>query len=278
MSAPGPRTFNQVLAAAVADLQNVGFDSERRVAYWVTALRRAAEAALAPEVSVVDSLRRGLVMIYRRLVDRGAIVQQHPGIGRFTLQRLAPRLRAELEQRILASAQLIRLNRTRAIEDTLQRFAGWATSVPLGGTERPIRAEAKTEISKPLKQLTYREQRVLIDQGHKLTSSISEVIARDGSAIAAVWNSHWRQTGYDYREDHKERDKAVYLLRNSWAVEKGYVKPGRAGYYDDVTHAGEEVNCRCWITWVYSLRNLPDDMLTAHGRAALEGARKAARA
>ena len=34
----------------------------------------------------------------------------------------------------MASAKLIKLNRDAAIERTLQRFSGWSTSIPVGGT------------------------------------------------------------------------------------------------------------------------------------------------
>lgn len=268
------RTFQQVLTSAVAELERTGFDNEKRLDYWTAALRRAAINSLPSEEHLVDSLRRGLTMIYRRLVDRGGILKFHKEADKFTLQKLAPRLRAELERRIMASAQLIRLNRTNAIETTLRRMAGWATSIPEGGSDAVQTRIVKEQISKPLSQLNYKERRVIIDQGHKLTASISEVIARDGQAIAVRWHSHWRQAGYDYREDHRERDDHVYLLRDSWARDKGLVKPGADGYYDDITHVGEEINCRCYAEWLYSIRSLPAEMLTVKGCNALEEARR----
>ena len=61
----------------------------------------------------------------------------------------------------------------------------------------------------------------------------------------------------------------MYLIRGSWAQEKGLVKPGPVGYTDQITAPGEEVFCRCSLVYIYSIRALPDDMLTAAGRAAL---------
>ena len=116
---------------------------------------------------------------------------------------------------------------------------------------------------------------MLIDQGHKLRASISEVVAVGGNALAGVWHSHWRQPGYDYRVDHKERDQEVYLLRNTWALNEGLIKPGPAGYYDQVTSVGEEPFCRCYMTWLYNLRDLPANMLTKKGQDKLALARKA---
>jgi hypothetical protein len=59
------------------------------------------------------------------------------------------------------------------------------------------------------------------------------------------------------------------LLRGNWAQEKGLVKPGDDGYYDQITAVNQEVNCRCFATGVYALRDLPSDMITEKGRAAM---------
>ena len=131
-------------------------------------------------------LKDALAAVYDRLVEKGDVVRLHPGIPRFTLERLKPQLRAELDRRILASADLIRLNRKNSIEKTLQRFVGWSTSIPKGGSDVVDKAAEKKKIRKSLAQLPFEERRVLIDQGHKLRASISEIVAKDGNAIAGV--------------------------------------------------------------------------------------------
>jgi hypothetical protein len=259
------RGFYDVLSAAVNDITEHGFDNAGRLEYWTTQLRHAAERATTPLWRMEEMLRAGLGAIYRRLVDRGGIARYHPGVARFTLQRIAPRLRTELDRRILASANLIKLNRQQAIDKTLQRFQGWSTSIPAGGSDATSRRESGKEIRKALAALPFEERRVLIDQGHKLTASISAVVAKEGAAIALTWRSHWRQAGYNYREDHKERDGQVYLIRGNWASKQGFVKPGSAGYYEDVTAVGEEIYCRCYAEYIYSLRALPAEMITKKG-------------
>lgn len=272
------QTYQEVLTAAIEDMVEHGFDSAERVAMWMARLREAAVASMRPSHEMEEMLRQALGAVYRRLVERGQVVSMHPGIGRFTLERVRPQLRAELDRRLMAAASLIRLNKEEAVGKTLRRFEGWATSIPKGGTEAAKRAQVKAEIKKPLASLPFVERRVLIDQGHKLTASISEVLATDGGAIAATWRSNWRQANYDYREDHKERDGLVYLLPRSWALERGLVKPGPAGWYSDVTSAGEEPFCRCYIRWVHALGAMPAEMLTKRGREALEAARETTRA
>lgn len=271
-------TFPEVVTAAVADLTQHGYDSQKRIDDWIARLREAANATLLPEAQLADVLREKLAGIYRRMIDGGGAVQYHAGVSRYTLDKVKPALRAELARRIHASADLIRRNRDEAISDTLRRFQGWATSVPPGGSHAQDKPEVKAGIGKALKQLTFAERRVIIDQGHKLTANINDVVAKGGGAIAMRWRSNWRQRNYDFRPDHKERDEKVYLIRDSWAHEKGLVKPGPAGYLDAITQPAEEVFCRCFGEYIYSPRRLPDDMVTAKGRAAMAEAKAKAAA
>jgi hypothetical protein len=128
-------------------------------------------------------------------------------------------------------------------------------------------------VRKSLAQLPFEQRRVLIDQGHKLTSSINDVVARDGGAIAAIWHSHWRQQNYNYRPDHRDRDLRTYLVRGSWAQKGGLVVPGDPGYTDDITQPAEEPFCRCYWQYLYSLRQLPIEMLTKKGQLELQRAK-----
>jgi len=272
------QSFQEVLAAAIDDLLANGFDSMERVDRWTRELRAAAERSLVSPESLEQQLRDGLAAIYRRMVDEGGILRFNQGVERFTLDKVKPTLRAELERRTMASANLIKLNRAESIEKTLRRFQGWSTSIPPGGVSGETRREIKKTVRKSLASLPFEERRVLIDQGHKMTAAISEIIASDGGAIAGRWRSHWRQAGYNYRPDHKDRDDKIYLIRDSWAHAAGLVRKGSVGYYDEVTAAGQEPFCRCYLIWLYNLRDLPADMLTAKGRAALGDAQARARA
>ena len=237
------QSFYEVLTAAVDDLAEHGFDSLERLERWTAELRLAAGAVTANPAELERMLREGLASVYKRLVDKGGIARMHPGVGRFTLEQVKPKLRAELDRRIMSSASLIRLNREQAIDKTIQRFQGWATSIPIGGSAEPEKVKTKKNVRKSLAQLPFEERRVLIDQGHKLTASLSNILATDGGAIAAKWRSHWRQAGYNYRKDHKERDEKVYALRESWAMNRGLMKKGPNPYYDDITQAAEEPFC-----------------------------------
>lgn len=269
-------TFFATITAAINDIIDHGYDSAERIEAWLRKIREAALRTLTPPHVLERALNDTMRAIYESKITRGGILKFHPGVERFTLARVAPRLRAELDRRIMASASLIKLNRQEAVETTLRRFSGWATSIPAGGTDAADRAKTKAEIRKPLASLPFEERRVSVDQGHKFIANLNNILAQDAGAIALIWHSHWRQQNYNFREDHKERDGKVYLIRDSWAQERGLVKPGDVGYYDQVTAVGEEVFCRCYAQYLYSLARLPDDLLTVRGREELAKAKIAA--
>lgn len=269
--------FYTVLTEAVAEFTEHGFDSQERLDYWLKRIADAARDSLIPEHVMEREIRDALQAAYVRQIERGAILKRHPGVPRFTLDQVRPKLRAELDRRIMANASLIKLHRAEAVETTLRRFSGWATSIPAGGSRVVERNEVKGGIRKALAQLPFEDRRCAIDQGHKFVADLDRILAVDAGALAAIWHSHYRQAGYNYRVDHKERDGRVYLLRGSWAADRGLIKAGPAGYTDAITQPAEEVFCRCYYEWLYALRDLPDAMLTEKGRLALgeAGARAA---
>jgi len=226
-------------------------------------------------------------------------VELAPGVGRFTLEQIKPHLRGELNRRIMAiaeeSADLIGSDREAVIDATLKRFAGWITPVPgdpVGGTAPPrwwtlvkshyIRRSKHDPLTRPAREppreladLSFEERWrvVMLDQGQRFCACLSQMIAMDSNAIAMIWHSHWRQENYDYRPEHKERDGKVYALRGNWAMERGLMKAGPVGFYDEVTSVGHEPGCGCYAQWLYNLRDLPADMLTKNGRAELKRVR-----
>jgi|GEM_PF-427378 hypothetical protein len=228
------KTFQEVLDAAVEDILQHGFDSGERIAKWTRELRIAAEASMISAVALEQQLREGLATIYRRLVERGGIAKYHQGVERFTLEKVRPQLRAELDRRIVASSDLIKLNRAESIEKTLRRFQGWSTSIPPGGVSAEGRREVKQNVKKALASLPYEERRVVIDQSAKLIASINDLVATDGGAIAGMWRSMWRQAGYDARPEHKARDEQIYLVRDSWAHRAGLVKKNSRPFVDEI--------------------------------------------
>jgi len=263
------QSFYQTISEAIREFESFGFDSVERLNYWVEKIRHAAAQTLTPESVLNEELTRVLMGTYKRLIDDGQILKSHPGVPRFTVERLKPKLQAELDRRLMVSRNLIKLNRQQMVEKTTQRFAGWASSVPAGGSRAIETKDVKENIRKALTSLPFEEKRCVIDQGMKFVSSLNDVIATDGGAIAGKWASQWRRRGYSYREDHKERDQKVYAIRGNWAIEKGLMKAGPDGYTDQITKPGEEVFCSCSYQYLYNLHDLPSEMITRKGEESL---------
>lgn len=259
--------FAKILAKALRDFAQFGYDSKERLTHWIGQLRMAASRALASDEETRIFIKRILSKKFRDATSRAALARHHPHLTQYTIQRVGPKLAPILERRILAGVDLIKFNREQSIEKVLQRFSGLVTSIPAGGTRAMELQEAKAHIGKSLRQMQFDERRVVIDQGHKLVAAVQRTIAEEGNAIAAIWQSHWRQPGYDYREDHKERDGRIYAIRGNWAIRDGLMKAGPDGYTDEITEPAFEPFCRCAYVWVYNIRELPDAMLTEKGRA-----------
>ncbi len=265
-------TFAETVREAVAQFAAKGFTSESDLNDWLDRLRRSAEATMTSRSRMEEMLRAALRAVYERLVEKQGVLAYHPGISRFTLAQIKPKLHAELTRRILASANLIRLNREDTIAATLRRFAGWATSIPPGGSPVTSRRETEADIKKAMQSMPFVARRVLTDQGHKLNASINAVLAHDGGAIAAKWRHH--HVTYP-RPVHLARDGKVFLVRDSWAHQQGFVKRGENGYTDEIEMVGELPYCRCTYTYLYALRQLPEELLTERGRKALAEVRVA---
>jgi hypothetical protein len=262
-----PESFYETITAAVREFSETGFDSQERLDQWLRRIKEAALRDLVPEAVLEMELKRALGTAYDRYVTKGAIWKHHPDIGAFTRERVIERARPELTRRIMMSANLIKNNRERAITQTLQRFSGWVSSVPIGGSDTVAKNPVKSQIRKSIAQLPFEERRVIIDQTHKLISSVSNIVATTGGAIAVIWHDHGEHDpSYDARKQHLAWSGQVFALKGNWALEQGLMKPGPRGYYEDVEAFGELVFCRCFGEYIYGLRRLPDNMITDKGR------------
>jgi len=273
------KTFYETVAAAIKDIARHGYDSPERLEHWRRLIEAAAASSFVSMDEVERDVRKTMTLAYYRMVTKGGLLKRMPQISAYTLQRLTPALQSELNRRIISSIDLIKLNRPVAIAKTVQRFTGWATSVPEGGFSSDVRkgtykyVEVKQDLQKAMSALPFEERRVIIDQNAKLMSAINSTVALGGGAIAAIWQSHKHQKGYDGRPQHNKRDGDMFLVRDSWVIEKGLVKRGAGAYTDSIEQPGEFVFCRCSWIYIFNLRDLPADWLTKKGTEVLAQAR-----
>lgn len=274
------KTFYETVAAAIKDIAEHGYDSPERLEHWRRLIEAAAASSFVSMDEVERDVRKTMTLAYYRMVTKGGLLRRMPQISAYTLQRLTPQLQSELNRRIISSIDLIKLNRPVAIAKTLQRFSGWATSVPEGGFPSDVRkgtykyVEVKQDLQKAMASLPFEERRVIIDQNAKLMSAINSTVALGGGAIGAIWQSHKHQKNYDGRPQHNKRDGDLFLVRDSWVIQKGLVKRGAGAYTDSIEQPGEFVFCRCSWVYVFNLRDLPADWLTKKGTETLAAARQ----
>lgn len=264
-------TFKQVLAAAIADLSTTGYTNPDRIAEWLIRLRNAAEREIGPETEIERDTARRLIATFERLIDRDGILKFVPEVSRYTRAMIRPQLRAELDRRIMAAAELIRLDRRKAVQGTLDRFSGWSTSIPPGGDQTIDKVETRQALGKSVGQFRYEWRRLQNDQGHKLVANIADIVAQGAGAIAGIWNDHGEHDrSYNARKEHLARSGKTYLIRGSWAHAQGLVTAVN-GFTDEITAPGQEVSCRCWYQFIASPRRLPDQFLTRKGQDFVSG-------
>lgn len=266
------RSFRNLLSEGVRKFAEGGYSSEADLQDWLVRLHAALEREIPTDEESRADLKRILEAVYAREVG-GGLARKIPDIERYTLDRVAPHLRAELDRRIFAGADLIRLNKRAAVEKTLQRFAGWVSSVPPEGAIKPDVRGIVSDIGKSVAQLKFERRRVAIDQGHKLSAAVAHVVARGSGAIAAIWHDRGEHDhGYDARPEHLKRSGNLFLVRDSWALDEGLVrKPAGVKYTDEFEQPAELPYCSCYYEYITTPQRLPKEFLTGRGRAYVSG-------
>ena len=264
--------FRALLTEGLKRFAAEGPPSDVELAVWLERLQRELEIEMPTDDESRKALRDVLEVIYARDVERGGLAKRVPGVDKYTIAQVAPRLRAELDRRIFAAADLIRINKAQRKAQTLQRFAGWITSIPIGGSNETDFRSAAREIAKPISQVKYEARRVAIDQAAKLSAAIAHVVAQQNGAIAAIWHDRGEHDrGYDARPEHLKRSGQLFLVRDSWAMNDGLIRRG-GPYYDDTEGVATLPYCSCWAEWISAPQRLPEDLLTAKGRLWVRGA------
>lgn len=260
------RTLRDLIMEGLRKFAKAGYQDEFQLSDWLGRLHAALDLELPDDDESRVALSKTLHAIFDRDVRNG-IARRIPDIEPYTIDRVMPHMRAELDKRIYAGADLIKLNREAAIRKTLQRFSGWVSSVPPQGTSTNDLRDIANEMLKPIKQVKFEARRVAIDQGHKLSAAVAHVVAQQNGAIAGIWHDRGENDhGYDARPKHLARSKTIFLIRNSWAMDQGLIRRGVAQYTDDIEQPAELPYCSCFYEYITTPHDLPDEYLTTAGK------------
>ncbi|EOF7241506.1 hypothetical protein ACK04L_002913 [Enterobacter roggenkampii] len=118
----------------------------------------------------------------------------------------------------------------------------------------------KTNKKRKLKQYRSSDLDSSLKDAKTLLNTVDHLNAIDNNAIAAIWMAR-------KCSEHASRNGEVYAIKGSWALKKKMMKVGPVGYLNDTPLPR---SCGCYLTYIYNLRSLPDNMLTANANKILK--------
>jgi hypothetical protein len=144
--------------------------------------------------------------------------------------------------------------------------------VPSGGTKDKTIKSRIAEIKKELRSLAKWDRLFYTYKARSFSAEIEHIFVLAGNPLAAIWHYSDLDAQGEYQKtyNHQQRDGRVYAVRGNWAIEKGLMKVGPAGYLDAISSPGQELGCMCSLQWVTGVRRLPGDMIMDKGRSELD--------
>jgi hypothetical protein len=202
-------------------------------------------------------------------VSNKKLLKRH-SVAPYIIAAVLYKLQDERDNRIMTATTLAKINKEKAKETVMQRFAGWASSIPVLPQNRAKVNKVKLvrELIKPIaKDLNKQDKLLANDQSRKMLSNIDSIIANEAGAIGYYWHSLFRVPGYKYRIEHKhlDLDGKFIILKDNWALKNGLMKKDGQLYQDQIEQPGELPNCRCSAIYVYKLDEIPLNCLTNKG-------------
>lgn len=151
----------------------------------------------------------------------------------------------------------------------------FANQVPVGGASDKILRSQMTDIKRDIRYLSKWDKLFYTYKASSLVSELEYILTLQSNPIAVIWRySPLDEQGeYSKNYDHKKLDGRIYAVRGNWALEKGLMNGGPNGYMDKISRPKQDVGCMCGLQWLYSLRGLPDGMITSIGKAELARAK-----
>ncbi|MGH7715521.1 MAG: hypothetical protein ACREML_05935 [Vulcanimicrobiaceae bacterium] len=265
-------SFRVLLRQAIRHFAAAGYSSESDLQTWIARLHEALDAEIGTDEGAHRLVAGVLEAVYEKDVSKRAVLRRIPGVLRYTLENVKPELRAELDRRIFAAADLIKINRRKRKAQTLQRFAGWVSSVPRAGSQAQHLRTVASQIAAPAQQAKWEARRLAVDQGHKLSAAVAHVVAQGNGAIAAIWHDRGeKDRSYHARPHHLARSGTLFLIRDSWAINQGLIRRGSRPYLDEIEQPAELPFCSCTAEYIVTPRELPQECVTARGRRWIAG-------
>lgn len=204
----------------------------------------------------------------------------HKGITKASIKDLKPKFRKEVEDRVKISFNLMKNQEEELKQKMASRFINWVTI-----DSKDVRGNTTSKQSL-LNFLDFAKENgiaedhakfILKDQTRKMIANLDDLVAKENNAIGGIWHNRGdrRVVGnpqgiYPHSEtkahgNHWDREGKFYVFKDSWAYQKGYIK---GELYENLEDGGVGVaiGCRCRLEFIYDLRDVPYENLTARGR------------
>ena len=178
-------SFQKLLREAAKHFTTSGYTSQSDINHWRVRLLTAAEQHLDPE-GARETIRRTLGKAFFKAIGEGRVAKRHGSVHKFTIDRLEPKLKDELERRMYAAQELLDGDKRATLERIHNRFLGLATA----GANPGEAQAAASAIGKAARDSRAQERMVAVDQTKKMVATLDEIIAKDGGF-------NWRLLGCD---------------------------------------------------------------------------------
>lgn len=253
--------------------------------------RLSKEEMTAFLTSITPELKNEFKKVYYQYIRGG--YNTYANIPKYEIKRLTHNLRQELDNSIINSLGYIKTQTQETINELTRIFRSWAT-IPSpdlrGHNEREALTIFKREVmgDKPFKPSTPHQRFIVKDQSRKLLGNLNRIVAEKAGAFAFIWHnqddkrvvgnpSGFYPIGTVGHNDHWKREGVLYLIKNSWAIGKGYIKKtSNIIYGEDIPDGMPSIpyNCRCYAEYIFRLSEIPPDfqfILTNKGKDYIKG-------
>lgn len=234
------------------------------------------------------SIRRMMKNQYTQLIKSGNLkITLRP----YSWDDMTPKIKKQLKNATENTLSYIKGQDEQFIQKIKQEFRNWGT-LPSKETRGINEKQAKKKFNENVlegktEELTAYQEFIMLDQTRKFAATINRLEAEEGGAFAFEWDIRGDKRvvgnptgiypkGNAKHGNHWERDGKLYLLRDSWAVKKGYVKAGNGVIFADEIPDGMPsvaVGCRCLAHYVFTLHSIPEEykfILTKEGKQKAE--------
>lgn len=220
---------------------------------------------------------RDLRKEYKWYTERG-FLRNNKGLRGWRLEKLRPRFRKTLRERIQNSLMLIKTQNESRMNSLHSRFLNWLTDRNNDSKNKKSLKEAM-QVSKLAQKKDKHFKMILADQTRKMISNFDNIVAEEYDALGFFWKTRRdnrvtgnptgkNPKGNEMHGDHYHRQDKFYFYHNTWAIKNKFINTKHKNFkwadFEDGL-PGQPINCRCYAYNIYELEDIPQELLSKKG-------------